>query len=86
MSTRLQVVMDDEELEEIRAAARRRRLTVSEWVRQSLRRARQGEPGRSVDEKLRSLQEAQEHRHPTADIEEMLEEIARGALTGPSPR
>lgn len=40
MSTRLQVVMDDEELEEIHAAAERARLTTSEWVRRVLREAR----------------------------------------------
>ncbi|HKK92032.1 MAG TPA: hypothetical protein VJ925_01320 [Longimicrobiales bacterium] len=44
MSTRLQVVMDDEELEEIHAAAERARLTTSEWVRRVLREAR-GAPG-----------------------------------------
>lgn len=78
--------MGEDELDEIRAAARRRRMTVAEWVRQSLREARKGEPGRTVDEKLRSLEEARRHSHPTGDIEEMLEEIARGALSGPSPR
>ena len=78
--------MDDEELDEIRAAARRRRMTVAEWVRQSLREARSGEPGRSVESKLEILQEAQRHEHPTGDIDEILEEIARGALTGPGPR
>ncbi|MBT8338356.1 MAG: hypothetical protein KJO11_17345 [Gemmatimonadetes bacterium] len=40
MSTRLQVVMDDTELEEIRHAAQRARLTTSEWVRRVLREAR----------------------------------------------
>jgi Arc/MetJ family transcription regulator len=40
MSTRLQVIMDDAELEEIQAEAERTRLTVSEWVRQVLREAR----------------------------------------------
>lgn len=46
MSTRLQVVMSDEELDEIRAAAERHQTTVSEWVRTVLRaereRARRG--------------------------------------------
>lgn len=40
MSTRLQVVMSDEEYSEIRVAAERRRLNVSEWVRLVLREAR----------------------------------------------
>jgi Arc/MetJ family transcription regulator len=43
MSTRLQVVMSDEELGEIRAAAERRRMNVSEWVRMVLREERDRE-------------------------------------------
>lgn len=38
--TRLQVVLDEEELAEIKDAAARERLTVAAWVRQALRRAR----------------------------------------------
>ena len=40
MSKRLQVVMDDEEYDEIQEAADAGRLTVSAWVRQTLRVAR----------------------------------------------
>ncbi len=40
MSKRLQVVMDDAEYDEIQEAASARRLTVSAWVRQTLRKAR----------------------------------------------
>jgi Arc/MetJ family transcription regulator len=40
---RLQVVMSEEEYAEIRAAAERRRLNVSEWVRAALRDARDQE-------------------------------------------
>ena len=47
MSTRLQVVMEDEELEEVRAAAARARLTTSEWVRLVLREARGGRGARA---------------------------------------
>jgi Arc/MetJ family transcription regulator len=43
MSTRLQVVMSDVELGEIRAAADRRRMNVSEWVRMVLREERDRE-------------------------------------------
>lgn len=39
MSKSLRVVFEDEELEEIRRVARARRMTVAEWVRQSLRQA-----------------------------------------------
>lgn len=40
MSKRLQVVLDEAEYADIRAAAERERLTVSEWVRRVLRGAR----------------------------------------------
>jgi len=40
MSTRLQVILDEAELQEIRAAAERRRMNVSEWVRLVLREER----------------------------------------------
>ena len=43
MSTRLQVVMPEAELDEIRDAARRNRVTVSAWVRRALREARERE-------------------------------------------
>ncbi len=40
MSTRLQVVMEESELAEIRAVAGTRRMTVSAWVRETLRAER----------------------------------------------
>ncbi len=43
MSKRLQVVLSEAELEEIRDAARRNRITVSAWVRRTLREARERE-------------------------------------------
>lgn len=83
MSTRLQVVMSEGELEEIRMAAEHERMTVSEWVRQSLRRAREQGPQRSPRGKLEALEAATAHTFPTADIEQMLEEIARGRHSEP---
>jgi hypothetical protein len=76
MSKRLQVVLDDEELEEIRPAARRHRLTVSEWVRQTLRAGRWAEARRDEERKLLVVREAAPHSYPTAGIDQMLGEIA----------
>jgi hypothetical protein len=78
MSKRLQVVLDDEEFEEIQRVARRRRMTLSEWVRQSLRESRKEEPAGDVDQKLAAVREAAVHAYPTADIEEMLDQIEAG--------
>ncbi len=70
--------MDEVELREIRRIARRRRMTVSEWVRGVLRAARRDEPGPHQDRKLEAIRAAGRHTFPTADIEQMLAEIARG--------
>lgn len=81
MSTRLQVVLDDEELLEIKQAAAAQRLTVAEWVRQALRRARAGEPRYLADHKLRVVRESAQYGYPTGDIGTLLDETARGRLS-----
>lgn len=83
MSTRLQVILQDSELREIRRAARRQRMTVSEWVRRSLREARRGVSARDPERKLEILRAAIEHSAPAPDIEQMLAEIERGYRSGP---
>lgn len=82
MSIRLQVVMDEDELDSIKAAARRRRLTVSEYVRQTLREARADEPSSAPGRKLLMVREAAAFDYPTADPEQMEAEIARGYAKG----
>jgi len=76
MAKRLQVLLDEEEYREIQGVARRQRLTVAEWVRQTLRQAR-NDAG-TIDAKLRAIAEASQHSFPTADIEDMLQEIEAG--------
>ena len=78
MSQRLQVLLEDAEFAEIRRVARRHRMTVAEWVRQALRRARQDEPAGDPRRKLALVREASRHGYPTADLPQMLEEIERG--------
>lgn len=70
--------MDEAELEEIRRAAKRRRMTMSEWVRQALREQRRSEPGGDRERKLLVVREAADHAYPTADIGQMLAEIEAG--------
>ena len=74
MTKRLQVLFDDEEYREIQGCARSQRMTVAEWVRQALRKARNDHSG-SIDTKLRAIADASRHEFPTADIEVMLQEI-----------
>lgn len=78
MSQRLQVLLDEEEFDEIREIARDQHLTVSEWVRRSLREARRLESRRSARAKLDVIAKAAHHSFPSGEIESMLEEIERG--------
>ena len=78
MTKRLQVLLEEAELREVRRAARARRMTVAEWVRQALREARRQEPLRPPERKLALVRAAARHEFPTADIEPMLDEIERG--------
>ncbi len=78
MSKRLQVLLDEEELEKIRQTARGQRMTVAEWVRQALRAARRQEPLGDASRKLAVVRSAARHSFPAGEIDEMLAEIARG--------
>lgn len=81
---RLQVLLEESEFAEIRRAARVSRMTVAEWVRQALRRARREEPMTETRRKIATVREAARGAYPTADIGQMLAEIERGYGTGDS--
>jgi hypothetical protein len=78
MTKRLQVLFDDDELRELQRIARRHRMTTAEWVRRSLRAARDAESGHDVGQKLAAVRAAAAYAFPTADIDAMLEETERG--------
>ncbi len=78
MSKRLQVLFDEQELLEIKEIARRHHKTVAEWVRQTLREAKDQEPVRDVAEKLEAIRRAVQYSFPSGDISQMLEEIESG--------
>ena len=75
MSKRLQVLIVEDEYLEIQEAARRRHMTVSEWIRRTLRKAMDDQPG-TAEAKLHAIVDASRHSFPTADIETMLGETA----------
>ena len=77
MTKRLQIVLSDEEYLEVHAVARKQGLTVAEWVRQALRKARNGQSG-IAEIKLQAIAKASQHEFPTADIDVMIEEIESG--------
>ena len=78
MSKRLQVLLPDPEMSDIRRLAKRERLTVGEWVRRALRDARASRPAIEPETKLKAVRRAAKYSFPTADIEQMLSEIERG--------
>ncbi len=85
MAKRLQVIVQDPEYRDIQRAARLRRMSIAEWVRQALAQARRSEPSREVSSRLDVIRAAARMDFPTADIDRMLEEIERGFGSGMQP-
>jgi hypothetical protein len=85
MGKRLQVILQDSEYREIQRAARLRHMSLAEWVRQALERARRREPLGDAGKKLQVIRAAIKHEFPTGDIDQMLAEIESGYGTGPQP-
>lgn len=80
MSKRLQVLLAEAEFREIQRIARAQRVTVAEWVRQTLRAARQREPVEDIGTKIAVIRAATRHAFPTGDIGQILAEIERGYI------
>lgn len=80
MSKRLQVILSDEEYEELRLVSSSAGVTVSEWVRQALRRMRRDRSLLEADGKIDAVRAAAKHDFPTGDIDTMLTEIESGYL------
>ena len=79
MSKRLQVLLDERELRDIRLAATRAGQTVSEWARQAMRaHSRAGRSDVDPARKLAVIQSAATHSYPTAEIDEMLAQVEAG--------
>lgn len=82
MSKRLQVILDDAEMQEIQEIAKRERSTVAEWVRRALRAARRAGPATSSRKKLEVVRAGVQYGFPTGEIDGMLREIEEGSLSG----
>jgi hypothetical protein len=82
MSTRLQVILDDAELETYRQAADRDGVNLSAWVRRALRDAAVQVSAKSPEERIAAIRAAAAYRAPAPPIEQMLAEIERGYLGG----
>ena len=80
MSKRLQVIIDADELSELKTIATQHHMTVAEWVRQVLRAARRQQPRVDAERKLKAIRMATRHKFPSGDIQQMLDEIGRGYM------
>jgi hypothetical protein len=80
MSKRLQVVLSEDEWESFASVARREGHTLSAWVRESLRAARDLQPCGDASAKLDAIRAAAEHAFPTGDVATMEREIGEGYL------
>lgn len=85
MSKRLQVILRDPEYREIQRAARSRRMSIAEWVRQALALARTRESPADLGKKLAVVRAAARHEFPAGEIDVMLAEIESGYSGGSSP-
>lgn len=80
MSTRLQVILSDEEATALKQAAAREGVTVSEWVRRSTREAALRQTAGRASDRLAAIRAAADFSFPTADIDVLLDDIERGYL------
>src|SRR4029079_2752393 len=87
MTKRLQVLMEDDELRQIKRMANSERLTTAEWVRQRLREAADGRTRPDGAKKLAAIPRAYQYEPPvpSPDIEQMLDEIELGYLHDEHP-
>ena len=73
---RLQVFFKETEYRRIVRLAKRQGITLAEWVRQTLGYTYRQEPLGDRDKKLAAVRTAVTHEFPTANIDQMLAEIA----------
>jgi hypothetical protein len=85
MAKRLQVIVKDSASREIKRAARARRISIAEWVRQAIDQALCQEPVGAAGKELDIIRAAARGDCPTADIDRTLGQIERGYESGAQP-
>jgi hypothetical protein len=74
----LQIVMPDEEYQALARAARRRGQSVSQIVRDSVRRTVAEQPAIDPDRRIAAVLRFARFAGPTGDVEQLLSEIEQG--------
>jgi hypothetical protein len=80
MTQRLHVLLEDDEIAEIRRIAERQGTTVAAWMREALRAACQEAVSADSRRKLSAVREAAQGAYPVGALPSMLMEIASGYL------
>ena len=80
MSKRLQVILEDDEMREIKRAAAREHTSVADWVRRAIWAARRQQPGKAAQTKIEHVRAGVRHAFPVAEIGQILREIESGYL------
>jgi AbrB family looped-hinge helix DNA binding protein len=80
MPKRLQVIFSDVEYRELQRSARRERMTVSEWVRKSLREQRVATPIADSGKNPRAVREATRHAFTAAGTSPKSGDAVKGSI------
>jgi len=80
VSKRLQIVIAESEYEDIARCAQDAHLTLSEWVRSVLRKAKSEVSPRNPELKLLAIKSAMEYSFPIENIEELNSQITQSYM------
>jgi hypothetical protein len=78
MSIRLQILLAEEEMKELKRLADEEHMTVSSWVRRAIRNEKKTRPETAARKKLEMVRKAAGYTFPTGSIEELAAEIETG--------
>jgi len=80
MSVRLQVLLDEAELKEVKTLAEQEKMTVSAWVRRAIQHEKKERPGTAARKKLQIIQDSSQYSFPAGDYKDIAAEIDSGYL------
>ncbi len=83
MSIRLQVLLDEEELREVKTLAEQEKITVSAWVRRAIQHEKKERPGTTARKKLQVINSFAKYDFPTGDYKDIAAEIDSGYFKEP---
>ena len=78
MSIRLQILLDEDELQEVKKLAIEEKLTVSAWVRRAIQHEKKERPGTAARKKLQIINKSSKYNYPTGDYQDIAAEIDSG--------